>query len=81
MDGSTASRSPLNAEEAIWLAEALSAQLEGIRTSLGYRSMFSALYNRKLVRKMELLDRVRAEYLDIAAECRRKSQEEQAKYV
>ena len=80
MAGSTPSRSALNAEEAIWLAEALSAQIEAQRASLDHRSLFSAAFNRKLVRKIELLDRIRAEYLDMAAECRRSAQEEDAKY-
>lgn len=80
MAGSTASRSLLNAEEAIWVAEALSTQIEGLRSSLDHRSLFSAAFNRKLVRKIELLDNVRAEYLDMAAQSRRAAQDEEAKY-
>lgn len=80
MAGSTASRSPLNPEEAIWVAEALSAQIEGLRSSLDHRSLFSAAFNRKLVRKIEVLDHVRAEYLDMAATGRRDAQVEAAKY-
>lgn len=67
MVGSTLSSPSLNAEEAIWVAEALSTQIEAQRNTLDHRSLFSAAFNRKLVRKIELLDRVRAEYLDIAA--------------
>lgn len=80
MAGSTPSRRQLNAEEAIWVAEALSAQIESHRSSLDHRSLFSAAFNRKLVRKIETLDVIRGEYLDMAAEARRASQEEDAKY-
>lgn len=80
MAGSTLSRSPLNAEEALWVAEALSAQIEAQRGCLDHRSLFSAAFNRKLVRKIEVLDRVRGEYLDIAAESRRSVREEDSKY-
>lgn len=80
MAGSTVSRSPLNAEEAIWVAEALSTQIEAQRGCLDHRSLFSAAFNRKLVRKIEVLDRVRGEYLDLAAQSRRQEQEEVAKY-
>lgn len=81
MAGSTVSSALLNADEAIWVAEALSAQIEAQRSSLDHRSLFSAQFNRKLVRKIELLDRVRAEYLDMAALSRREAQDEAAKYV
>lgn len=80
MAGSTPSRSPLNPEEAIWVAEALSAQIEAQRNTLDHRSLFSAAFNRKLVRKIEVLDAVRAEYLDMAATGRREAQVEAAKY-
>lgn len=80
MAGSTPSRSPLNAEEAIWVAEALSVQIEAQRNTLDHRSLFSAAFNRKLVRKIEVLDAVRAEYLDMAAASRRADQIEAAKY-
>lgn len=62
------------------MAEALSAQIEAHRSSLDHRSLFSAAFNRKLVRKIELLDAVRAEYLDMAAQARRDAQQEAAKY-
>ena len=77
---STASRSPLNAEEALWSAEALSTQIEAQRGCLDHRSLFSAAFNRKLVRKIEVLDRVRGEYLYLSAQTRREAQEEAAKY-
>lgn len=80
MAASTPSRRLLNAEESIWVAEALSAQIQELRHSLDHRSLFSAAFNRKLVRKIEVLDTVRAEYLDMAADARRASQEEAAKY-
>ena len=80
MAESTASRPSLNAEEAIWVAEALSTQIEAQRGYLDHRSLFSAHFNRKIVRKIEVLDRVRGEYLDLAAQIRRKAQEEAAKY-
>ena len=79
MAGSIPSRS-LNAEEAIWIAEALSAQIESQRGCLDHRSLFSAAFNRKLVRKIEVLDHVRAEYLDMAATSRREAQDEDKKY-
>lgn len=80
MAESTASRPSLNAEEAVWVAEALSTQIEAQRACLDHRSLFSAHFNRKLVRKIEVLDRVRGEYLDLAAQARREAQEEAAKY-
>ena len=80
MAESTPSRSPLNPEEAIWVAEALSTQIEAQRSCLDHRSLFSAAFNRKLVRKIEVLDAVRAEYLDMAATGRREAQVEAAKY-
>lgn len=80
MAESTASRPSLNAEEALWVAEALSTQIEAQRGCLDHRSLFSAAFNRKLVRKIEVLDRVRGEYLDLAAQARREAQEEAAKY-
>lgn len=80
MAGSTPSRLPLNAEESIWVAEALSAQIDHLRETLDHRSLFSASFNRKLVRKIEVLDCVRAMYLDRASEARREAQVEAAKY-
>lgn len=80
MAESTPSSEQLNAEEAIWVAEALCSQIEALRSSLDHRSLFSAAFNRKLVRKIELLDRIRSRYLDMAAMSRRASQEEAAKY-
>ena len=80
MAESTASRPSLNAEEAIWVAEALSTQIEAQRGCLDHRSLFSAHFNRKLVRKIEVLDRVRGDFLDLAAKIRREAQEEAAKY-
>lgn len=64
----------------LWVAEALSAQIERHRETLDHRSLFSAAFNRKLVRKIEVLDNVRAEYLDMAAQARRDAQQEEAKY-
>ena len=62
------------------MAEALSTQIEAQRNTLDHRSLFSAAFNRKLVRKIEVLDAVRAEYLDMAATSRREAQVEAAKY-
>lgn len=51
-------------QDAIWVAEALSAQIEHLRDTLEHRSLFSAAFNRKYARKIELLDHVREQCLD-----------------
>lgn len=76
MAGSTPSRLQLNAEEAVWVAEALSAQIESHRSALDHRVLFSAAFNRKLAKKIEVLDLIRGEYLDMAAQVRIASQRE-----
>lgn len=76
MAGSTPSRLQLNAEEALWVAEALSAQIETHRSALDHRVLFSAVFNRKLAKKIEVLDLIRGEYLDMAARVRIASQRE-----
>lgn len=79
MAGSTPSsgsdRLTLSAEEALWVAEALSAQIEAHRSSLDHRVLFSAAFNRKLAKKIEVLDLIRAEYLDMSAAVRIASQQ------
>lgn len=50
------------------MAEALSAQIEHYRSALDHRSLFSAGYNRKLVRRIEILDSVREEFLVLSHE-------------
>lgn len=75
MAGSTPSRLQLNAEEAVWVAEALSAQIESHRSALDHRVLFSAAFNRKLAKKIEVLDLIRGEYLDMAAQVRIASQQ------
>lgn len=57
--------------EAIWVAEALCSQIEALRGSLDHRALFSAAFNRKLVRKIELLDSVRQQYLELASDLQR----------
>lgn len=61
------------ADDALIVAEALSAQIESHRNTLDHRSLFSAAYNRKLVKKIELLDLIRQGYLDYAGELRIKA--------
>lgn len=65
----------LSAEEALWVAEALSSQIEAHRSSLDHRVLFSAAFNRKLARKIEVLDLIRGEYLDMSAAVRMASQQ------
>ena len=55
-------------EDALIVSEALSAQIERLRDALDHRSLFSAAYNRKLVRRIEVLDTVRAEFLVLSRE-------------
>lgn len=50
------------------MAEALSGRIDEHRRSLDHRSLFSAGFNRALVRKIEVLDRVRLEFLSLAHE-------------
>lgn len=61
------------ADDALIVAEALSAQIEAHRNTLDHRSLFSAAYNRKLVKKIELLDTIRQSFLDYAGELRFKT--------
>lgn len=61
------------ADDALIVAEALSAQIESHRNTLDHRSLFSAAFNRKLVKKIELLDLIRQGYLDYAGELRIKA--------
>lgn len=58
------------ADEALIVAEALSAQIEAHRNTLDHRSLFSGAFNRKLTRKIELLTQVRESYLAYASELR-----------
>lgn len=58
----------VTSQEALWVAEALSAQIEHHRGSLDHRSLFSAGFNRKLVRKIEVLDDVRNSFLMLSRE-------------
>lgn len=80
MAGSTPSsgsdRLTLSADEALWVAEALSAQIEAHRSALDHRVLFSAGFNRKLAKKIEVLDLIRREYLDMSAAVRMASKRE-----
>lgn len=69
-------RLTLSADEALWVAEALSAQIEAHRSALDHRVLFSAAYNRKLAKKIEVLDLIRGEYLDMSAAVRIASKRE-----
>lgn len=55
-------------QDAMFVAEALSAQIEHYRSSLDHRTLFSAGFNRKLVRRIEVLDSVREEFLVLSHE-------------
>lgn len=55
-------------QDAIWVAEALSAQIEHLRDTLEHRSLFSAAFNRKYARKIETLDFVRERCLEASRE-------------
>lgn len=55
-------------QDALFVAEALSAQIEHYRGSLDHRTLFSAGFNRKLVRRIEILDSVREEFLNLSHE-------------
>lgn len=55
-------------QDALFVAEALSAQIEHYRSSLDHRTLFSAGFNRKLVRRIEILDSVREEFLSLSHE-------------
>lgn len=66
------------ADDALVVAEALSAQIEAHRNTLDHRSLFSAAFNRKLVRKIELLDTIRQGYLDYAAALRSEASAQRA---
>lgn len=55
-------------QDAMFVAEALSAQIEHYRSSLDHRTLFSAGFNRKLVRRIEILDAVREEFLILSHE-------------
>lgn len=55
-------------QDALFVAEALSAQIEYYRSSLDHRTLFSAGFNRKLVRRIEILDAVREEFLSLSHE-------------
>lgn len=66
MEKSTASIVLDRSQDAIWVAEALSAQIEHLRDTLEHRSLFSSAFNRKYARKIELLDKVRECCLEVA---------------
>lgn len=50
-------------EEALWVADALAAQVTQLRSTLDHRSIFSMGYNRKLAKKIELIEQIREEYM------------------
>ena len=62
-------------EEALWVADALSSQVSQLRSSLEHRSIFSVGYNRKLARKIELLDQIREEYMILSRDLHQERQE------
>lgn len=68
MEKSTLSSACDRSQDALFVAEALSAQIEHYRSALDHRSLFSAGYNRKLVRRIEILDSVREEFLILSHE-------------
>ena len=68
MARSTASIEFERSQDAIWVAEALSSQIEHLRDTLEHRSLFSAAFNRKYARKIETLDLVRERCLEVSRE-------------
>lgn len=66
------------ADDALIVAEALSAQIEAHRSALDHRSLFSAAFNRKIVKKIEILDVVRQGYLDYASQIRQQDAAQEA---
>lgn len=62
-------------EEALWVADALSSQLTQLRSSLDHRSLFSMGFNRKLAKKIELLDQIREEYVLLSRDLHQQRQE------
>lgn len=62
-------------DEALWVVDALSSQVSQLRTSLDHRSIFSMGYNRKLARKIELLDQIREEFLILSRDLYQERQE------
>lgn len=75
MAGSTPFTPCERSQDALWVAEALSAQIAHHRGGLDHRSLFSAGFNRKLVRKIEVLDAVREEFLVLSRELLASEQE------
>ena len=53
-------------QDALWVAEALSAQISVLQGAADSRSLFSAGFNRKLIRKIEILDSVREQMLVVS---------------
>lgn len=53
-----------SSDEALIVAGALGDVITQLRNSLDHRSLFSAQYNRKLSNKIELLDRVRDDFME-----------------
>lgn len=68
MEKSTLSTVCNRSSDALYVAEALSSQIDQLRSTLDHRSLFSAAYNRKLVRRIEVLDAVREEFLVLSRE-------------
>lgn len=63
-------------EQAMWVVDALATQVQQLRQALDHRSIFSMGYNRKLARKIELLDQIREDYLMLARDLHRAAQED-----
>lgn len=57
------------------MAEALTGRIDQLRQSLDHRSLFSSAFNRTLVRKIEVLDSVREEFLVLSRELLKEEQE------
>lgn len=53
-----------SSDEALMVAEALGDVISHLRDSLDHRSLFSSGFNRKLVKRLEVLDRVRDDFME-----------------
>lgn len=51
-------------DEALMVAEALGDVISHLRSSLDHRSLFSSGFNRKLVKRIECLDKVRDDFME-----------------
>lgn len=51
-------------EDALIVAEALGDVISRLRSSLDHRSLFSSNYNKKIVKRIEILDQTRDDFME-----------------